>query len=346
MILQRYILREIATPASIALLLLAAVYAAYSATDVLSDAVAGRVAGNTIIQLVALRTLIAFEVLLPTALYLAVVWAFVRLDRDAELGVMRASGVSLGQLFVPVLWVAVFGGVLVGLLTLQLRPWAYRVSYEMESRLVTGDPSTLEAGRFYQLGDSLVLIAASIAPGGVIRDVFAEERRAEGVQVIRAKELRLLPNAEGERRIMEFRDGTAYLLREPGVGDRAQHFAVLRYPSAEPEAQVRNQRRAMASAALAGSSTPKDVAELQWRASLPLTTALMALLSAAIGVGRPRTPVFPRLLFAVAAYVLVFNIAALARTLVENGDVPPIPGLWWSVLVPAFAFVGVWQWRR
>ena len=126
MILQRYILREISVPAVVAMLLLAAIYAAYSATDVLSEAVAGRVAGDTILQLVGLRTLIACEVLLPTALYLAVVWGFVRLDRDAELAVLRASGVSLAQLFVPVLWLALIGVVLVAALTLQLRPWAYR----------------------------------------------------------------------------------------------------------------------------------------------------------------------------------------------------------------------------
>ena len=346
MILQRYILREISVPAVVAMLLLAAIYAAYSATDVLSEAVAGRVAGDTILQLVGLRTLIACEVLLPTALYLAVVWGFVRLDRDAELAVLRASGVSLAQLFVPVLWLALIGVVLVAALTLQLRPWAYRTSYAIEDRLVTGDPRTLEPGRFYQVGERLVLIANSVAPGGVIRDVFAEERRGSEVQVIRAKELRVLPNAEGERRVLEFRSGTAYLLRAPGMGDQSQQFDVLRYPAAAGVAQVRNQRRARTTLALMDSHERRDIAEWQWRASLPLTTGLLAMLSAAIGIGRPRTGVFPRLLLAVGAYILVFNVAALARTLVENGDVPPIPGLWWSVLVPGAAFVGVWLWRR
>ncbi len=346
MILQRYILREIAVPAIVAMALLAAVYAAYSATDVLSEAVAGRVAGNTILQLVALRTLIACEVLLPTALYLAVVWGFVRLDRDAELAVLRASGVSLGQLFVPVLWLALIGAALVATLTLELRPWAYRTSYAIEARLVTGDPKTLEPGRFYQVGERLVLIADSVTPAGVIRDVFAEERRDEGTQVIRAKELHVLADADGERRVMEFRDGTAYLLREAGAGDQAQRFDVLRYPAEAGAVQVRNQRRARPSAALAESNELKDIAELQWRASLPVTTGLMALLSAVIGIGRPRTGVFPRLMLAVGAYVVVFNVAALARTMLENGDVPAMPGLWWSVLVPALAFLGMWQWRR
>ena len=79
---------------------------------------------------------------------------------------------------------------------------------------------------------------------------------------------------------------------------------------------------------------------------MPLTTGLMALVSAAVGVGRPRTSIFPRLLGAVCAYAVVFNVAALARTLVEKGTVGAFPGLWWSLLVPVALFAGVWFWRR
>ena len=159
LILQRYILREIAVPALAGLTVLIAVYSLYSATDVLADAVAGRIAGTVIVQLIALRTLIAGEVLLPTAVYLAVVWVFVRMDRDSELSVLRASGVSLAQLFVPVLGIGVIGALLVATLTLEVRPWAFRATYALEEELVAADPRTIEPGRFYQIGASLVMLA-------------------------------------------------------------------------------------------------------------------------------------------------------------------------------------------
>ena len=97
---------------------------------------------------------------------------------------------------------------------------------------------------------------------------------------------------------------------------------------------------------MAGSTAPKDIAELQWRALLPLSTGLMALVSAVIGIGRPRMSMFPRLIGAVGAYAAVFNVAALARTLVEKGTVGAFPGLWWSLLVPIGLFGGLWLWRR
>lgn len=347
MILQRYILREIAVPAMAGLVVLIAVYSIYSATDILADAVAGRIAGTTILQLIALRTVIAGEVLLPTAVYLAVVWAFVRMDRDSELAVLRASGVSLAQLFMPVVGVAVIGAIAVATLTLSVRPWAFRATYALQEQLVAADPRTIEPGRFYQVGDSLVMLANRSARDGVIRDVFVEDRRGEGTQVIRADEMRLVRDASGVRRIMEFRHGTAYTLRPGSEGDRAQEFVLLRYAASfAPGGGTTNQRRAKTTAALSISHQPKDIAELQWRKLLPLSTGLMALVSAAIGVGRPRSSIFPRLIGAVCAYAAVFNVAALARTLVEKGSVGAIPGLWWSLLVPLAMFCGIWFWRR
>ena len=347
LIVQRYILREIGLPGLAGLAVLIAVYALYSTTDILSDAVAGRIAGTVVLQLIALRTLIAGEVLLPTALYLAVVWAFVRMDRDSELAVLRASGASLGQLFVPVVVVAVVGAVLVAVLTLQVRPWAFRVSYALEGQLVTADPRTIEPGRFYQVGPHLVLLANASGGDGSIRDVFVEDRRGGSTQVIRAAEMRLVRDQTGTRSLMEFRRGTAYVLSQDATGDRAQEFDLLRYTAAlMPGRSGLNQRRARDTGTLAASTRPKDTAELQWRALLPLTTGLMALVSAAVGVGRPRTSIFPRLLGAVCAYAVVFNVAALARTLVEKGTVGAFPGLWWSLLVPVALFAGVWFWRR
>lgn len=347
LILQRYILREIALPALGGLAILVTVYSIYSATDVLADAVAGRVSGLTILQLIALRTLIAGEVLLPTSLYLSVVWAFARLDRDSELAVLRASGVSLGQLFAPVVWVGAVGALLVAALTLQVRPWAFRVTYALEEQLVQADPRSIEPGRFYQIGQRLVLLAGGAGADGSIRDVFVEDRRSTSTQVIRAAEMRLVRDSEGVRRVMEFRRGTAYMLRPTGMGDRAQDFDLLRYPaSLVGVSGAMNQRRARHTWELARSKQPKDIAEVQWRALLPLTTGMMAMVSAAIGVGRPRSSIFPRLIGAVGAYVAVFNVAALARTLVEKGSVGALPGLWWSLLVPILLFAAIWLWRR
>ncbi|MEE9254082.1 MAG: LptF/LptG family permease, partial [Pseudomonadales bacterium] len=90
MILHRYISNEILTTLIASLGLLLLIYAAYSAATILADAVAGRVGAEIVGRLVFLRLIIAAEVILPTALYLSVVWAFCRMDRDAELIILRA----------------------------------------------------------------------------------------------------------------------------------------------------------------------------------------------------------------------------------------------------------------
>ena len=41
-----------------------------------------------------------------------------------------------------------------------------------------------------------------------------------------------------------------------------------------------------------------------------------------------------RMVVAIVAYVAVFNVAAGARSAVENGNLPPMPGIFWLPLVP------------
>lgn len=348
MIVDRYILREILAPAAVGFAALIAVFAALSAADVLADAVAGRVAGSVIAELIVLRAIIGSEVLLPTAVYLAATWAFTRLGRDSELTAMRSTGMSVLQLMRGVLPVALLAFALVAALTLAVRPWAYRISYGLEARVAAGDPESLEAGRFYQFGSGLVLLADRIeGKAGVLHGVFAESRHGDGLaHVIRAEELRVQQTPDGDERLLEFRNGRATLLREAAAGDRFERFALLRYRALLPTAEtVSNQRRARGSAELLAASvlpaTPlRDIAELQWRVALPTLTALMVFVGAVIGIGPPRSTVFARLGIAICAYVVMFNIAAMARTWLEGGQLPAIPGLWWLPVVPVAFFIG------
>lgn len=348
MIVDRYILRGILEPALFGFTALIAVFAALSAADVLADAVAGRIAGSVIAELVVLRAVIGAEVLLPTAVYLAATWAFARLGRDSELTAMRSSGLSVLRLMRPVVPVALLAFALVAALTLSVRPWAYRLSYGLESRLAAGDPGSLEAGRFYRFGEGLVLLADRVdGKAGRLHGVFAESRHAGALaHVIRADELRVVPAPDGEQRLLEFRDGRATLLRQPDAGDRFETFRTLHYRATLPAAQtVGNHRRAretrsLLTAGLLPGTPPRDVAELQWRIALPALTALMVFVGAVIGIGAPRTGAFARLGIAVTAYVVVFNVAAMARTWVESGDIGALPGLWWLPAVPLVLFAG------
>jgi lipopolysaccharide export system permease protein len=347
LILDRYISNEILATlfASMGMLLL--IYAAYSAATILGDAVAGKVGAEFVGRLVFLRCIIAAEVILPTALYLSVVWAFCRMDRDAELVVLRAAGVGdLRTLMAVAAITLIMSGATAGL-SLEARPWAYRSTYALEEAASDVDVNAMEAGRFYRFGDRVVVADGVDADDRSLEGAVVFENADGDLRFIYGEHAHLPPPDGTGGRLVEFDEGYAVELTGRAEADRAQEFEHLRIRVAAiaPEESVRSKRRALRLRELQVSLDPKDMAELQWRICLPVLVLMMTLIGARIGQGRPRESINPRLTTALLLYVIMFALAAAGRTWVENGDVAAFPGMWWTLLIPPMLALGLGFWR-
>ena len=88
------------------------------------------------------------------------------------------------------------------------------------------------------------------------------------------------------------------------------------------------------------SSSPADVAELQWRTSTPLLALVLMVLAVPLARLKPRQGRFGRIGVAILVYFLYSQLMAAARTWVESSVVPEFVGIWW---VHAIALcVGLW----
>ncbi|MFM7785910.1 MAG: LptF/LptG family permease, partial [Gammaproteobacteria bacterium] len=125
MLIERYVTAEIVRPFAAGLGMLAVVFVAFSTAVRLSEAASGQIPPDAVLQLILLSTLIAFEVLIPTTLYLAILFAIGRLHRDSEMAALAAAGVGEHRILRPVLLLGLGCAVLVALLSLYGRPWAY-----------------------------------------------------------------------------------------------------------------------------------------------------------------------------------------------------------------------------
>ena len=83
MILDRYLTAEILRPLLMGLGLLIMVFAGYSLSVNLVRAANGSVPTSTALELTGLNTIVALEILLPTAFYFSTLAALGRLHRDA-----------------------------------------------------------------------------------------------------------------------------------------------------------------------------------------------------------------------------------------------------------------------
>lgn len=376
MTVDRYLLRNMLGAFLVTWLLLTVVFVAVVTAGVLADAAAGQLSARALWRLVLLRCVIGAEVLVPSAMFFAVMFTFERLNRDRELVVLQAGGFSPLRLQLPVAALGVGVLVLVAALTLEARPWAYRATQMIETLAMQPDVAAMRPGYFYPIGPDLVLTASGV-DGAVLLDVFARHQRPGELHLIRAERAFLTPTGSSGGQLITFEAGQSVTLAggevvatvglppadedtavaaagtapdavaappRPPVAefDRRHRFESLVYRW-EPDfatAKAFN-RRARVTSELLTSTTARDVAEAQWRFTLPLLTFGMVLVAGVLGTREAGRVTSVRLLTGIGAYALVFNIAAGVRSAVEGGMLPAIPGVWWLPLLPALVFLVV-----
>jgi lipopolysaccharide export system permease protein len=330
MLIERYITTEIVRPFLAGLAMLATVFIAFSAAVKLSDAASGEIASSVVAELILLNTLISLEVLVPTTLYLAILFAIGRLYRDSEMAALQAAGVGEWTILRSVFKLALLMSLLVALLSVYGRPWAYARSYALEQEQISRfELSNIRPGSFVDLGNGGYVMHA--------REVDIEKRELRGVfvqldhpsrsQVISAQRARMLAIDEEGSRSVEFFDGHAYLLDRTGSRDLNMRFNsfLIRFPQEERIDKFR--RKALPTDALGESDRPKDIAEYQWRMTTPLATLLLALLAVPLSRANPRQSRFAIFAVALAAYLLLFSASGVVRNWLENGSIPDFPGL-------------------
>jgi len=336
-LIRRYLIREILAPFSAICAVLVLILAAYSGAHYLGDAVAGELPPAMVGQMVLLKILLTLELLVPVALYLSVVIGLGRLHHDHESVAMAAAGMGEGRLLGAVLWLALPTALVVGVLALQVRPWAYQQTYTLKARLEAEfDLGQLQAGRFLVSGESgYTVFSEALREREPLRlqGVFLQQREAGQTRLIVAREAERHDPAE-DFPSLRFHDGMVYDLDLDGSADRSLRFRDLDVTlEGYRQVPIPQRRKATATAALAGSDDPEDIAEWQWRWSRPLLTVLLAALAVPLSRSRPRQGRHARTVLAVLACVVYFNLDSLARTLVERALIPPLPGLWWLAVL-------------
>lgn len=338
--------------------LLVVVFTGYSFAIKLSEAASGIIPLDIVIRLIGLNSLIAMEVLLPTALYLSIIATLSRFYRDSEMTAMNAAGYSEGHVIRTVTLLTLLIATLVGSISLYARPWAYQKSYQLEADAQAEfDIRKIEPGHFIELQDAkYVLFAHGVDRlNGVLKDVFLQSEKGSGksskLQIIYAREATMPAVVYGKPRNFEFRNGYSYLLDPRGHQDTTLKFKQLVIPLPGVEKDNSYRRKAESTYKLSQSDATKDVAEYQWRLSTPLATLALALLAVPLSRSSPRQGRHTSFIIAIAVYVGLFILTSAARNGVADGNIPTFPGIWWVYTLPFLLFTWlVWvpkfRWKR
>lgn len=349
-IISRYILKEVLLTLVAVVIVLLLIFLSNRFVYYLADASTGALSSDVILTILMLKTLDALVIMLPLALFIAVLITFSRLYKDSEMVAMLACGVSIGRIYKTVLMLALLVAIVVSGITFYIAPWATEESYRIQDREKAASTLTgISSGRFTEASSTDgVFYAEQISTDQTqLTDVFLQSER-DGQQVIlSAKSGRHFIKQESGDRFLELQDGYRYE-GLPGSSD----FTIIEYKThairIQEQEVVRSDRkhRAYPTNELLDPEARRlfaeryrwdfdelrryDVAELHWRLAMPVSVILLAMLAIPLSRTNPRQGRYAKLFIAILVYFIYSNLMGVGRTWIERDVVTAAVGLWWA----------------
>jgi lipopolysaccharide export system permease protein len=347
-ILDRYIFREIAQTWLSVTAVLLFILLTNQFARVLGDVAKDKLPKDAVFQLIGLTALQYLTLLVPIALFLAVLLGLGRLYRDSELPAMMACRVGPAGIYRPIMWLLAPLVAGVAWLAMDVAPGALvaveRIGVEARRQ---ADLSSIEPGRFTSAGsDGAIVYAESVEGPGQVENVFLQRRDESGrVEVVVAERGEQQDSADPDTRFFVLYNGRRYE-GVPGTPSFrimifGEHGIPYRLPSVDepvPEPEV------MSTIDLLTPATPAESAELHWRIGVPVSTVILAIFAVPLSRSQPRQGRYGRIAIGLLVFIIYFNLMSAGKAWLEQGVVPATLGLWWAhalMLMLALGLLGV-----
>jgi lipopolysaccharide export system permease protein len=294
---------------------------------------------------IGLTALQYMTILVPIALFLAVMLALGRLYRDSEMPAMMACRVGPGGVYRPLTLLLIPLAIGVGWLAMDVGPRALtaieRIGAEARRQ---ADLASIEAGKFTgDDADGAVIYAERVTGPGAVEDVFLQRRSPTGVvEVVVAERGEQQETEDPNARFFVLFDGRRYVgvpgTAEFRVMEFAEHGIPYRLPAPE---RLENNPEAMSTLALLRPDTLEEAAELHWRIGVPLSTVILAILAVPLSRSQPRQGRYGRLAVGLLVFIIYFNLLSAGKAWIEKGSMPVAAGLWWAHALMLMLAVGL-----
>jgi len=332
-IIERYLFKEILQTFLAVTGILLVIYISNRFIRFLSEADAGTLATDAVLQLLLLKSVNAMVLILPLALYLAIMLALGRLYKDSEMTALAACGIGPARLLKNILIFSVIFAAGVAAVSWYVAPWAEEKSSQLlDQAEAIADLKGVAAGNFKEVNDgSLVFYIEDLSKDqSEMNNIFIHSEKDGKQGIISAPIARHRIDPKTGDRFVVLMDGYRYE-GTPGNAD----FKILQYKEhairVEEKAVVPSQRKLAATptATLWESDALADKAEIQWRMAMPVATVLLTLLAVPLSRTNPRQGRYAKLFAGILVYVIYSNLLGVGRAWLERGVMPAELGLWW-----------------
>lgn len=333
-IVDRYLARETALTIAAVTGVLMLILLSNKFAGLLGDAAAGRLPRETVFTLLGLASIKFFIVVVPVATFLAIMLALGRLYRDSEMTTLMACGVGPLQVYRPLMIIAVVLAAGLAVLSLQVSPWAERMTRIVNSAGIhDAQISSFESGRFKVNDDGRgALYAEHVSKDGrELQKVFMQGPSGDLMAVVIADTGHRVddPKVPGNGMLV-LNNGWRYE-GLPGKRDyrlvKFREHGIVISPS-QPDTGL-GSYDAYPTSQLLKLNDLEAISTVQWRLSVPISVLLLTLLAVPLARTSPRQGRYGKLLIAVLVYLIFYNLIILARVWLQKGISPVALGMWW-----------------
>ncbi len=331
MIITRYITREILRPFALICAVLLLLMVSYSALMLLADAESNLIPGNLLAILIVAKTIAAFELFLPLALYITLLLGLGKLYSEQEISALQASGMSVFGLMKCFMPLIISITILTAIVAIFVRPWAYDLRYSAKFQAQqTYDFEHLEEGFFYENKDTgqVYFVREIDNDSQVNRDIFIYQPDVDTSQVIYAEQGYTQEGTDKLSPIMVFINGTAHQLKESGSDTLVNFNQLVIKPKDKQLASPSFKRKAASTHYLATSKNKNEVAEFQWRVTSAFKAFLLALIAIMLAKTTPRQGRYGKLILGIMFFFVIHAASLVAKAWMEQGTLTSMPGLW------------------
>lgn len=345
-IINRYILKEMFSPFIINLFFFTFIFLMARILDITNLIV------NYKISIVYFLLLLAYSIpdfmvyVIPMAVMMSVLLTFIKLSNDNEILALKASGVSLYRMIVPVLFFCLAGCLLTAFMSIWGMPRGRIAFKEMTVRVATSNLNvSIQERKFNDRFKGVMLYVGNIdKTDGMLRDVFIEDSRAKNAlstSIVAPKgkffanpdelifQLRLfdgiISQVELKNRSVHTisfdtydikldLEGTASRIKKVSLGKKEMSFGELRR--------------------YIHQSNPEDdryyemLLELHRKFSIPLACLALGILAVPLGIQTKKRQASSGLGTGLIFFLFYYMLLSVGLIFGENGTYPPLIGMW------------------
>jgi LPS export ABC transporter permease LptF/LPS export ABC transporter permease LptG len=359
-ILDRYLVREIALPFVISLIVLTFVLMIPPILQRAQDLIAKGVEVSVVARALMLLAPQALCNTIPMSVLLGILIGFGRLSGDREFVTMQACGVSLMRLLRPVAIIALLGTAASAYEIIVALPGsnqAFRtiVADVMEERI----ESTLAPRVFFDDFPHRVIYVRDLPAEGGWRDVFLGDQSEAGFNTVYfAREGRIRLDREQKLVQLELIDGVSHrtsIVNQESYEPTEFERLIINFdpdtvfradpPLGTPEMTIAQLRKSIEEAESRGDRAFSQRFMIHYKFALPLTCPILALIGLALGASNHRGGRLTSFVFGFAVILVNYVLLYGARAVALGGRLPPEVAAWVPNIVMSIGAVALMAWR-